>query len=70
MGPTYVLKFSLECFNIEERETMSLYLEGLIGAGEARYRLGWSAHDWLLAMATLFALGLSDKQPEAELRRA
>lgn len=69
MGKTYELKFSLECFEPEERETMELYLEDHIKVGEAFKRLGWGASEWGLAMATVFELGLRDEQPEAELRR-
>ena len=69
MGKTYVLKFSLEAFNPEERDTMQLYLEGVIKSREACNRLGWGSKEWCLAMATVFELGLMDEQPEAELRR-
>jgi len=69
MGKTYVLKFSLEVFNPEEREIMELYLEGSIKSREACKRLGWGSKEWCLAMATVFELGLMDEQPEAELRR-
>lgn len=70
MGPTYVLKFSLEMFRPGHREIIRDYLDGYVTAQGAATLLCWSREEFERHLATIFSLALNEAYPEAELRRA
>jgi len=69
MGKTYMLKFSLDIFPEAWRPRIQDFLEGRKSGEGTRLSLKLTKETWDNWLATLFLMGISDDEPEAELRR-